>query len=232
MILAGNQPYFLPYLGYWQLINAADIFLICDNYSFIEQGWIAKNRILLDGVPHPFWLQINHASSNRQICGLEISNSERHCKVMQKQLYFAYHKAPYFNEGSALFCDILYFPNTNLAAFLENSIRVVCDYLGIQTTILNTSGLNINESHKSQDRIFDYCELLEANVCLNSIGGQKLYDPKEFANHGLTLKFLKSDLPPYKQFNDEFVPGLSILDAIMFCSKEQLQEMLGCYSLV
>ncbi len=232
MILAGNQPYFLPYLGYWQLINAADVFLIADDYNYIKRGWIARNQILLNNKPKLFSLDIKHKSSFRKINDIELSEDQKSKHRLLNQIDYEYHRAPFFLDGYSLLEDIVSCSEENLAVFLENSIRSICAYLDIMTPIRRTSELLSHDNSNKQERIFNYCKQLEADTYINLIGGTKLYNPLEFAEHGITLKFLKSDLPPYKQYNDEFVPGLSILDAIMFCSKEQLQEMLDAYSLV
>ena len=232
MIISANQPYFLPYIGYWQLIAVADVFLIGDDYSFIKRGWITRNKIFDNHTIRSFSLNVSGVSSNKLISQISLTENLHFKTKILHQVNTYYHKSAYFDIGYSLLEQIVFFPDLNLASFLEHSIRVICSYLDINTTIIRTSELNTYDMCKKQYRIFEYCKQLRADTYINSIGGQKLYDPQEFANHGITLKFLKSDFPPYKQFNNEFVPGLSILDAIMFCSKEQLQEMLGCYSLV
>ena len=133
MILAGNQPYFLPYLGWWQLLKAADIFLIADDYNFIKSGWIARNRILVEGKPYFFRIEIKRGGSNRLINRLELLPVN--VKKKLKTLEFAYRKAPFFENGYTLAERILAYPESNLSLFLENSIREVCSYLGITTPL-------------------------------------------------------------------------------------------------
>lgn len=232
MILAGNQPYFFPYLGYWQMINAADVFLICDDYSYIKQGWINRNRILINNSPHFFCIPVSHPSCNKTIREHTIASNPIQFQKLLKTISYAYQKAPYFNEGYSLFESLLLYPNSNLSKYVENSIRQICRYLGIQTEIRNSSEFYIDKYQDKQERFLRYCKMFHATTWINPIGGLSLYNPHEVAAYGVGLKFLKSDLPPYRQFNNDFVPGLSILDAIMFCSKGQLQEMLCCYSLV
>ncbi|MBR5660557.1 MAG: WbqC family protein [Bacteroidales bacterium] len=230
MILAGNQPYFLPYLGWWQLLKAADLFLIADDYYFIKSGWIARNRILIDGKPHYFRIEIKRGGSNRLINRLELIPVSVKNKL--KMLEFAYRKAPFFENGFLLAERILTYPESNLSLFLENSIREVCSYLGITTPLERTSGLEGNDLFKREERIYDACRRKGADTFINAIGGMALYDRDEFARHGINLKFLKSGLPEYKQFGGPFVERLSILDAIMFNSREDLQVMLDDYTLI
>lgn len=232
MILAANQPYFLPYLGYWQLINVADVFLICDDYNYIKKGWIARNKLLLNNKPHLFSLPISNRSQNSLISEMFLLRDTQTQRKLMKLVYQEYHRAPYFKDGYSLFCDNLLFPQLNLVDYLENSIKTVCKYIGVSTPLRRTSEFHMCSVHGKQYRIFDYCHSIGADTYINAIGGQQLYDKKEFADHGISLKFLKSDMPPYQQFNNEFVSGLSILDTIMFCSKEEIQEMLNQYTLI
>lgn len=230
MILAGNQPYFLPYLAWWQLIKASDLFLISDDYNFIRGGWICRNRILVEGKPFFFRIEVKKRSSYKLIKNMEIIPLKIGKKL--KTLEFAYHKAPYFNNGMSLAERILRYPETNLADFLENSIKEVCSFLNITTPLKRSSELVGNAMYKREERIYDACGRMGADTYINAIGGMKLYDTAGFRNHGITLKFLKSGLPEYKQFGKPFVERLSILDAIMFNSTETLQTMLDDYTLI
>jgi hypothetical protein len=230
MILAGNQPYFLPYLAWWQLIKASDLFLISDDYNYIKSGWICRNRILVEGEPLFFRVEIKKRNSYRLIKDMELMPINIGKKL--KTLEFAYRKAPYFDNGFSLAERVLRCPETNLADFLENSIREVCSFLRITTPMKRSSELVGNSRFKREERIYDACRRTGADTYINAIGGMALYDKDKFAEQGLTLRFLKSGLPEYKQFKSPFVQKLSILDAIMFNSPEKLQEMLDDYILI
>ena len=230
MILAANQPYFLPYLAWWQLIKAADLFLISEDYSFIKSGWICRNRILVEGKPWFFRIEVRKRSSHKLIKDMEIVTPKVEKKL--KTLAYAYRKAPFFDNGIALTERILRFPGTNLADFLENSIREVCEYLSIAPPLIRSSELTGNSLFKREERIYDACHRTGADTYINAIGGTALYSRDDFARHGITLKFLDSGLPEYPQFRRPFVEKLSILDAIMFNSREALQTMLDDYTLI
>lgn len=230
MVLAAHQPYFIPYLAYWQLIGAVDHFLIADDYAFMKQGWINRNRILVNGKPNYFRIEVNGQSSYRYINETELLPISVEDKM--KTVYMAYHKAPFYAEGSRLMEDILSFPELNLSKFLSNSIFKICDYLGIDTAISYTSEIPGNSSFHLEQRIYDFCKAHGAEVYVNAIGGQDLYHFDEFRQHGIKLRFINSSHPEYKQFGSDFVGHLSILDAIMFNSKEELQWMLKQYTFI
>lgn len=230
MILAGNQPYFLPYLAWWQLIKASDLFLISDDYNFIRSGWICRNRILMDGRPLFFRVEVKKRSSYKLIKNMELVPVKIEKKL--KTLEYAYRKAPYFDNGIALADRILRYPGTNLADFLENSIKEVCSFLNITTPLKRSSELAGNALFKREERIYDACRRLGADTYINAIGGTSLYHRDDFARHGISLKFLKSGLPEYLQFKHPFVERLSILDIIMFNAPDAIQEMLDDYTLI
>ena len=228
MIIAGNQPYFIPYIAYWQLMKACDLFLIADDYAFIKQGWVQRNRILQQGKPVYFGLEINDISCHRLINQTELLRNDFPKKL--KALYHCYRAAPCFERGYDLMKRIFSYEETNLTAFLVNSIELIREYLGIKTKLLFTSQIEGNSRFKCEQRIFDFCERLGGTTYINAIGGQSLYKKDEFAKHGIELKFIHSHCREYKQFGETFVPGLSILDVIMFNSREEIAQMLDEYT--
>ncbi len=229
MTLAGNQPYLFPYLGYWQLIHAADRFLIADDYDFIRHGWVTRNRILVNGEVQYLRVEVHRGGPSRHICDKRLALTPDRLSERLRTLEMAYHKAPFFAEGYALAEKVLGLPEDNLALFLEHGIRQVCAYLGIETPIGRSSDLPGNDRFKREERIYDFCARLGADTYINAPGGQQLYSFEEFERRGIRLRFLQSKLPPYPQFGGPFVERLSILDAIMFNSPEALHAMLDEY---
>lgn len=229
--MGGNQPYFIPYLGYWQLINAVDVFIISDDYNFVEGGWIARNRILENGKPKFYNIELQHASSERKINQHYISEKFDVDKKLF-QLRCVYKKAPYFQEGYELMERMFHCSNKNLAYFLENSIKTICDYLGIITKFVRSSSIPGNCHLKREYKIFDQCRYVGADIYINAIGGRNLYTYKQFADQGIKLGFLSSQKIYYKQLWYDFVPDLSIIDIIMFNSKEEIRKMLTQYTIL
>lgn len=225
MIMGLNQPYFMPYIGHWQLINAVDVFVIGDDYNFINRGWIHRNRILQNGQAKYFNIEVAHASQNKKINELYLSDVYDPAKKLQT-LREAYSKAPCFEEGYALMRQILEYEERNLARFLEHSIRCVCDYLGITTKLIRSSEIPGNSEFKREYRIYDQCRYTGADMYINAIGGRELYDFEQFRERGLKLGFVQTGDIRYQQFDQEFIPYLSIIDLIMFNSVEEIRQML------
>lgn len=231
MIMGLNQPYFMPYIGHWQLINAVDVFIIGDDYNFINRGWIHRNRILQNGQAKYFNIEVARASQNKKINALYLSDVYDPEKKLQT-LWVAYSKAPHFEEGFALMRKILEYKERNLACFLEHSIRCICDYLGITTKLVRSSEIPGNSVFKREYRIYDQCKYVGADTYINAIGGRALYSYEQFYNQGIKLGFIQTGDVQYKQFGNEFIPYLSILDVIMFNSKEEIREMLAQHTIL
>src|SRR5262249_32121819 len=128
--------------------------------------------------------------------------------------------------------SILGSEETNLFAYLHTSISKVCGYLGIATPLVVSSQIEADHSLKSQDRVIAICKALHATHYINPIGGLSLYSSKDFAADGIKLSSLKSNSREYRQFGAPFVPSLSILDVMMFNSREVVRQMLGEYKLI
>lgn len=229
MKLAIMQPYFMPYIGYWQLIKAVDIYVVYDDVNYINRGWINRNKILINDKEHLFTVTLKNASQNKLINEIEILDD---FSKIKKQIEFAYKKALYYDNSINLLNRIFNYSNKNLAEFIFNSIKEVCAYLGVKSKLIKSSNLNKNNSLHAEEKILDICRVLNATEYYNAIGGQSLYDKTEFQNNGVDLKFLKPELTPYKQFKNDFVAGLSMIDVLMFNSVDEINMMLDKYELI
>jgi len=226
------QPYFFPYIGYWQLLNLVDSYVIYDDVNFIKGGWINRNRILFDGKPQYFNVPMLGVSSFKLINEVGVNKDEKLEQKNMQTLYKAYSSAPFFDNAMSVIEPVITFRSTNLAEYVANSIRAVCKYLGITTKLIISSTLEKNNELRGQEKIISICKLLGATDYYNAIGGQEIYSVDVFKNHGINLHFVKTDAIEYKQFNNEFVPNLSIIDIMMFNSKEDIQKMLLRYELI
>ncbi|MEG0395975.1 MAG: WbqC family protein [Oscillospiraceae bacterium] len=232
MKLGIMQPYFMPYIGYWQLMNAVDEYVIYDDVNFIKGGWINRNRILVNGQAQYFNVPMLGASSFKQIREISVNHEERLVEKNLRALKETYQKAPYYQDVYPLMKDILICDAENLASYITNSFKVVCDYLDITTKLIVSSEIEKDCSLKGQDKVLSVCKILSATEYYNAIGGRELYSFKDFKAQEIQLKFLNTDAIVYTQFENEFQPNLSIIDVMMFNSKEQIKQMLNAYTLV
>ena len=226
------QPYFFPYIGYFQLINMVDKYVVYDTAQFSNNKWGFRNRILINGAPGFFRVKTLKASQNKRFNEIGVSNEIAEKQNSIHTLECAYGKAPHFPEVMPVLEKFLTADYDNLSEYNVASNRLICDYLGIKTEILLYSELDLAVDRKRQYRIFDVCRVLGGDKYINAIGGTELYDFEEFRENGIELAFLKTDDIVYPQFDGEFVPNLSIIDVMMFNSVPEIQDMLNRYTLI
>lgn len=229
MKVAVMQPYLFPYIGYFQLISAVDQFVIYDDVNYIKQGWINRNRIIVNGKEHLFTLELRGASSFKLINEIGVGENKKKIRTTIEQ---AYKKSPFYKDGFALISEILGNSESNLALFLENSIRKIAAWLELRSHVLVSSQLVKNSELKGQDKVLAICKALDAKHYINPIGGIALYQKERFAEEGVQLSFLKTDSIVYKQYRNEFFSSLSIVDVMMFNGFEKTKELLNRYVLV
>ncbi len=232
MKLGIMQPYFLPYIGYWQLMNHVDKYIIYDDVNYIKGGWINRNRILSNGTGIYFNIPLLDASPNKLIKDIKVNFNEKSENKALKAIKGCYSKAPFFNEVYPLLCKIIQCKEKNLALFLKNSIQLIAEYLQIKTEFLLSSELEKNSSLRGQDKVIHICKILGASEYYNAYGGQNLYSYQDFQNNDIKLKFIKTSDIEYPQLKNEFVPYLSIIDVLMFNSKASCIEFLNQFEVI
>lgn len=231
MKLAVMQPYFFPYLGYFQLINASDAFVFLDDVSYITGGWINRNRILIHGNAKYITIPCRKASQNKLILEIEHNLNDKNRDKLLKKVYQAYKVAPFFEEIFPIFEEVLYSDLNSISALARMSIQKVVQYLEIERIFKVSSETFDNQLLKADQRILDICEVVNATTYINMEGGSNLYSKQQFRKHGIDLQFLRPTLPEYEQFGYEFIEGLSILDVLMFNSADETRKMINQYSL-
>jgi hypothetical protein len=219
MQIAIMQPYFLPYIGYWQLIAAVDAFVVYDNIKYTKKGWINRNRFLRNGVEDIFSLPLRKDSDFLDVSQRFLSDSFEREDLLNR-FREAYRKAPEFSSVLPLLEGIIRHPASNLFDYIFASIQSVCEFLGIKTPIVVSSTIDCDNFLKAAERVQAICKALGADTYVNPVGGMELYSPENFASIGIDLKFLKALPFEYPQSGNPFVPWLSIIDVLMFNSKQ------------
>jgi hypothetical protein len=230
--LAIMQPYFFPYIGYWQLIHAVDRFVIYDDVNYIKGGWVNRNRILINGKPSYITAPLYQSSSHKRICDISLQPSQVWRKKIIKSVENAYRKSPWFTEAFPVVEKIIHHNVDNLSDYLVYQLQVLTEFMGINTEFVLTSRCYENNDLSGKERILDICKREGANYYINPQGGKALYDQSAFAQCRVDLKFLIPSKIEYKQFGSAQVPWLSIIDVMMFNTQSQLKKLLNKYELV
>ncbi|QDK79616.1 WbqC family protein [Spirosoma sp. KCTC 42546] len=237
MTLAIMQPYFLPYIGYMQLMNAVDTFVLYDDVAFINRGWVNRNRLLINGQEHLFTVPLKDASQNKRINEVHLADDPKWRSKLLKTIEQGYRKAPCYQTVMPITEKIINFTTDSIADLIYFSLVELSQYMGITTRLVQSSTIYANGELKAQERILDICRQENAQRYINPIGGIELYDKPTFAQAGIELNFIKSTKVDYTQFNrgdgrNEFVPWLSIIDILMFNDIATVRTMLDAYELV
>jgi WbqC-like protein family len=193
------QPYFLPYIGYFQLIAAVDQFIVYDNIKYTKKGWINRNRMLQNGKDVMFTLPLKGGSDSLDVCERELAADFNHNKLLN-QFVGAYRRAPFFEQTFTLLEKIVQHEERNLFHYLHHSILSICEHLDISTKISTSSCMAIDHELKNQNKVLALCKAVDATTYINAIGGMNLYSSQTFRSEGLKLKFLRSRPFEYAQF--------------------------------
>lgn len=225
------QPYFFPYLGYWQIMNAVDKYIVYDNIQYTKKGWFNRNRFLQNGHDELFSINLEKASDFLDVRDRNISPVFDRKKLLE-QFKNAYRKAPCFSTNFPLVEQIVMCSEMNLFKYLFNGIQIMHDVLDMKSELIISSTVNIDHSKKSSEKVKDLVLAVGGDEYINPIGGMDLYSYEDFKKSGIELKFHKMSDIVYKQFDNPFVPSLSIVDALMFNSLPEIKQMLNAYTLI
>lgn len=224
------QPYFFPYIGYYQLVHAVDTFVFYDDVHFINRGWINRNRILINGQPTYITVSLQGASQNKLIRDIPLVDNRE--KIL-RSIEMAYRKAPFFTEAMVPITEVLTGPAASIGELARRSVTVVMDHLGVQREYLvsgdrfaHTSGL------PRADRLIAITKECGSSHYINALGGRELYEKGYFRGRGVHLDFLETELPSYRQFAELFQPALSMVDVLMFNEPSRVADMLDHYRLI
>lgn len=224
--VAAMQPYLFPYLGYFQLIAHADLFVVGDDYPWVRSGWINRNRMLDRGRARMFTLPVATAPASTPIRERALTPqypAER--RRLLERLRHAYARAPQAREVLALVEQWLLPDETRLLPVLLHALDGVCDYLGIATPRVLSSD-RPDAAHRGAERVVRLVQAFDGTRFLNPPGGRAIYHRDDFAARGLELAFLEPELPVYPQNGGAgFVPALSILDVLLHTPRETAQAM-------
>jgi len=237
------QPYFFPYIGYFQLIDAVDTFCMYEHVTFRKKSWITRNRILDKGRLEPIFISIpvKGKSSFKSINDVSVNDSEDWKKSILNALFYNYKKAICFDETYSFIESLLSVKKESIHEYNSEIIIAISKWLGSTTKIIAKSDnlteieLENNPIDKNLDnktnRILMLCRRFQSSHYINPSGGVELYNKKDFEENGLQINFIKTEPISYKQWGNDCVQNLSIIDMMMHVPKTDIQQFLKSYSL-
>lgn len=233
MKLGIMQPYFFPYIGYYQLVNAVDEFIFLDDVNFINKGWINRNNILVSGKATLFTVPLSGASQNILISDINHAMTDKWREGFLKTLTFNYKKSPRYTPVYDMIREVLYTGDEKIGEVAKKSVTSIFSYLGISKKFTHSSAVYSKNGLNGEERILDICKATGCTHYYNPIGGVELYSKAKFVQQGIELKFVKAGISLYQQpAVNEFVPGLSMIDVLFNNTAEKIKEMFNQYTLV
>jgi len=232
MKIAIMQPYFFPYLAYWQLIHSVDKFVIYDDVNYIKGGWINRNRILINGKPSYITLPLKKLSPNKKICDISLQKSDHWRKKLLKKIDVTYRRSPYFHDVYPLIEEVVCYDKESLVEFLIYQLEKLIQYLEMEIDLIPTSRLYKNSHLSGQTRVLDICKYENADTYINLIGGKQLYNNDDFYYENIKIYFICMNRINYKQRTKGFIPNLSIIDGLMELGPSRIKKLLHKYYLI
>jgi len=220
------QPYFFPYIGYFQLINEVDIYVNLDHVSFMKRSYMVRNS-LRDNTQ--INIPVSNGSQNKICTEVNVLLTNNWFDNFEKKLYHLYKKEPNYT----LILENIIYPwknsilNSNsevsISEFNFFSIKHICKYLDITCEFHSSGGITEKKKNEGLQEITKH---FKSNHYINAIGGQKLYTKEDFLNNGIKLEFIKMGETTFDN------PYSSILDLMIRYSKEEIKTQLNNYTLI
>lgn len=220
------QPYFFPYISYFQLIHAVDHFVFFDDVSFRKKGRINRNYIINSQDRHLLTFPVLKVSQNKNINEHYFCDEPAVTKSMLNAIRHAYSKAPFFKEMFPVLEELFWFSDRRCSSFLENSLIKLSSLLNLKTKFSSSSSLEILPGHNGEDKIIQTVKALSGNVYINASNGRGLYSEEKFLREGLKLKFIDTNEIRYDQRHGSYVEYLSIIDTLMFIGPAETSRLV------
>ena len=220
------QPYFFPYMGYFQLINAVDLYVNLDHVSFMKRSYMVRNTLKNNT---PINVPVSQGSQNKSCTEVKVLVDDKWFNKFKRTLEVLYKKEPYYNQVINEIIipweeNILTLPRiASISEFNFASIYQICKYFNIEKRFYSSGGITDKKKNEGLQEITKY---FKGDIYINAIGGQKLYNKEDFASQGIELKFIQMGNI------DVDMPYMSMLDLLFRYDKNHLKNELNNYTLI
>jgi hypothetical protein len=232
MKLGIMQPYFFPYIGYFSLIAHVDKFVLLDEVQFIRHGWIERNRVLKPDGWQYIKVPLVKSPRDTKISGMEMREEAWRHKILAQLVHYK-KRAPHYEQAIEIVTEALAIETNSITKLNSYGLRVVCDFLGIDTPIevFTEMDLEIEPVEAADEWALTISKAMGASEYINPPSGRDIFDPEKYNREGIVLKFLTNNLTPYNQRRPEFMAGLSIVDVLMFNDQQAAKALVDDYTL-
>jgi hypothetical protein len=219
--LAVMQPTYMPWMGYFGLIDQVDTFIFLDDVQLARQSWQTRNKIRgSDGKELMLSIPVRHSGELDQALNtVQVNDHQPWRKKHGRTIQQAYARAPHGAAASDLWQKVLENSEDKLGAITQNAITTICDEIGISTDLHTASDFARHTDRTS--RLIALCSDAGADTYLSPLGAldylREDNAEQRFTDAGLTLKFQTYEHPNYDQGSGEFLSHLGIVDLLAFC---------------
>jgi len=221
-----HQPHFLPWLGYWNKVMSADVFVWLDTVDFRKNYY--QNRVYVKGTTgKPLWLTVPVSAKQGQvICDVAVVGDHWRRKL-PKTIAQCYSHAPCFRELAPAILEVLGKPRHLLAELNLELFEVIREMLGVTTSVVVASEMAQTSDDPTQ-RLVDLCKQLDGTHYIAGKGGKNYMDVARFQESGIQVVFqdFHSNMPVYPQLHGEFVHGLSVIDPLFNVGPQATVELI------
>jgi hypothetical protein len=230
------QPYFFPYIGYFQLIEYVDKWIVFDDVQYIRKGWVNRNRVLHPDIQKGWQyltVPVRKHKKGTFISSIRINNDLRWKEELLGKLSHYKRSAPYYSQVEEMILECFSFESGALSQWLVNCLSIVCERLSIDFDyeIFSEMSQEIKPAEHAGQWALNIASSTGADVYVNPPGGWNIFDEDEFTQKGIDLKFINPEIVEYKQGRREFLPGLSILDVMLWNNEGEVKELLTSFTL-
>lgn len=218
-VAAVHQPNYLPWLGYFQKIKAADIFVLLDTVDYQSgNAFSVTNRTRIKGANGAVLLTVpvSRKTVSRRIQDVRVDSSTPWARKHLRSIELSYRRAPYFIPVFEVLAAVLSRPPVSLTELNSRLIVEVSGYLRLNVPLVSASSLGIDTVDRNQ-RLVEVCKKVGATTYLSGQGGRKYNDEVLFSQHGIGVSYTRFAHPEYPQLHGDFVSGLSVIDAMFNC---------------
>ncbi len=236
IVLGIMQPYFFPYPGYFSLIKTTNKWIVFDTPQYEIRSWMNRNRILdpnHDGWMY-FTVPVKKHALKVSLNSIRIQNSENWKGKIMGQLGYYRKRAPYYKKVIEFLYKTLEGDFDSLSELNVHTLKSTCAYLGINFNyeVFSQMNLRIEAVQERDEWGLNICKAMGIKDYINPQRGQLFVHSEKFLDNNINLRFLKFKFPEYDQKRKDFIPGLSIIDAMMFNTPAEINQMLDEYELV
>jgi hypothetical protein len=228
-LVAIHQPNFLPWLGYFDKLAQADVFVVLDDAQYPKKSgtWMNRTQLLVGGKPSWVTAPVDRSYHGvRTIAEMRLDESRDWRAKLTRTIQQSYARAPWFDSIMPVVGELIERPTSELLDYNERGVHAIAELIGLDPSkFVRASTLGVTST--ATDRLIDLTKAVGGEAYLAGGGAGGYQEDEKFAAAGIELQAQAFAPPVYSQLSDEHEPGLSIVDALMNCGPEDTRALIG-----